>query len=142
VKKSSRRSLILSVTLALVSAILFGGHTFAIAPAWQLLVIDEQNRPAADAQVHEEWVDPDMNDYVVTDVRPTDSRGLVVFPRRRLRINLAQRLFTNISLLAGDGARISLFEWLVCPGDWEKAHRRPAQTLPLHSGGWPYESSK
>ena len=70
-KKSLRRSLILLVTFALVFAILFGSHTFTIAPEWQLLVIDEQNRPATDAQVHEGWVDPDMNDYVETDVRPT-----------------------------------------------------------------------
>jgi hypothetical protein len=54
VKNSSRRSLILLVTFALVFAIRFGGHTFTIAPEWQLLVIDEQNRPATDAQVHEE----------------------------------------------------------------------------------------
>jgi hypothetical protein len=60
VKKSSRRSLILLVTFALVFAILFGSHTFTISPEWQLLVIDEENRPATDAQVHEEWVDPDM----------------------------------------------------------------------------------
>ena len=97
-EESSRRCLILLATFALVFAILFGRRTFTLAP--ELWVIGEQNRPATDAQGHEVWVDRDMNDYVETDVKPSNSQSLVIFPRRRLRISLAQRLFTNISLRA------------------------------------------
>jgi hypothetical protein len=142
VKKSSRRSLIPLVTFALVFAILFGSHTFTIAPEWQLLVIDEQNRPATDAPVHEEWVDPDMNDYAQTNLRPTNSPGLVVFPGRRLQINLAQRLFTIISLrtLTPGTAHVSLCSnGQFAQVDWNKAHRRPSRTLQLHSGGVPMD---
>jgi hypothetical protein len=38
---------------ALVFAILFGSHTFTKALERQLLLIDEQNRPATDAREHE-----------------------------------------------------------------------------------------
>jgi len=64
---------------------------YAVAPPWELLVLDAAGNAVSDVQVTEFWVGPDLR----SEVRKTDSAGKVMFPRRSVRGGLLVRIWVE-----------------------------------------------
>jgi|SRR5690242_2314742 len=89
-----RRKLWIRLSAVILSACLvpFVPYRSTLSPEWVIEVVDANGRPIAGLPVRQEW------SYFGIDIAPyvknsqTDSRGLVVFPRRVIWASLSARL--------------------------------------------------
>jgi hypothetical protein len=89
----TKRSLLIAIGIVLVAGPVLFPWSSSVAPAVRVRVFDELGQPAKQSVVKQEWVylAPGMDRWYREHSR-TDEHGYAVFPERKVRVSIAQKV--------------------------------------------------
>lgn len=75
--------------ILLIGIMLFTPYPVLGIPEWKLQILDANGRPAAGAEIQQEWINPESEGQTPGATQTVNSDGFVVFAKHRLYNRLA-----------------------------------------------------